>query len=107
MKMAGKTAINKTLASLKAWQELCILVYYILVYYKSYVYMFFEGLIKNLPELFFFFAPKLSRICTICVVRGKFTLSERTKVEQTCNYDTTINFHIIVTCLCHSYMSVS
>ena len=50
----------------------------------------FEGLIKNLLELFF--APKLSRICTICVVRGKFTLSGRTKVEQTCNYDTSINF---------------
>ena len=37
-------------------------------------FIFFEGLIKNLPDCFF--APKLSRIGTICVVRGKFTLSE-------------------------------
>ena len=42
----------------------------------------FEGLIKNLR---FFFAPRLSRTCTICAVKEKFTCSERTEVEQTCN----------------------
>ena len=51
---------------------------------------------------FFFFAPKLSRICTICVVRGKFTLSEESNIldhSLTANHPITIeNFKILASC---------
>ena len=76
-----------------------LLIYYQILQYNIHImkhfffFFFFFWRVNKKSSGIVFLASKLSRICTICVVRGKFTLSERTKVEQTCNYDTTINYH--------------
>ena len=60
----AKRAINKTLASLKDWQELCILVYYILVYYilvyykELCIYVFWRVNKKSSGIVFFFFCTQ-------------------------------------------------